>query len=84
MKLPQETLDWYAKNLLQSKLEGVNKMSKKYYEKKNAIYDPRICKRCGCDFTNIPVFKKGCGACETPNEMFKRSMSIFKLTKKEK
>ena len=36
------------------------------------------CKRCGCDFPNIPRFKRGCGACETPNEMLKRVMGVFK------
>lgn len=33
------------------------------------------CSRCGCDFPNIPRFKKNCGSCETPKEMAKRSMN---------
>ena len=37
------------------------------------------CKRCGCDFPNIPKYKIGCGNCETPKKMFKRSMSIFNV-----
>jgi hypothetical protein len=45
----------------------------------------KTCKRCGCDFPNIEIYRKGCSNCETLNEMFKRSMSDLndKLEDKE-
>jgi len=37
------------------------------------------CKKCGCNFPNIPNYGKNCGACESPNQMFKRMANKLKI-----
>lgn len=42
------------------------------------------CKRCGCNFPNTEIYEIGCINCETPEEMFERSMALFKYNPKDK